>query len=193
MISASAVLIDHQGRVLLTEDPTSGTLIPPTVALEPGVLPSDTLAQTVRDVTGIIALPLRLTGSTPESGLNLSFRTIQRGGAIREENGQLVAGFSPPHLPTTNPSRRPAADRGRLIAAGRTGLRSGGNHTIRPFATCLRVIRHDTYQPAMGYPCEPDHQTVNGTVWLPQAGQGRNHLPSISVAAGDLPCSKAVG
>lgn len=194
MISASAVLIDHQGRVLLTEDPTSGTLIPPTVALEPGVLPSDTLAQTVRDVTGIIALPLRLTGIyAGESGLNLSFRTIQRGGAIREENGQLVAGFFPA-TPTPQPT----------LPAGRQQIEdalhhSGGEPVCAPAATTLSGRLRRAFGLSGTTPTNPQWdiranliiQTGNGTVWLPQAEQERYHLPSISVASGELPCIKA--
>lgn len=97
-ITLTALLFDQFGRVLLTEDPATGTLVPPAAPLPPGAPPLDALAAALRDQTGLIALPVRLSGlyARPD-GLTLAFRAIQRGGAIRRvddaEDGRPVAGF----------------------------------------------------------------------------------------------------
>lgn len=195
MITASALLIDHYGRVLLAEDPATGTLALSSAALEAGVLPADTLARTIRESTGLIALPLRLTGlySAP-AGLTLAFRAIQRGGAIKQVDGQPVAGFfeaSPP------PEPMPPAHRQQLADA----LHHAGGPPVCAEATTSLLGR---LQRALGSAPAPPAGTVwdmsvtliaadaaGHVLWQVGPEDGRYHLPEAAVAAGEPPWTAA--
>lgn len=195
MITASALLIDHYGRVLLAEDPATGMLAPPTAALEAGVLPADTLARTIRESTGLIALPLRLTGLyAGPAGLTLAFRAIQRGGAIKQADGRPVAGFfeaSPPPEPMLPAHRQQLAD----------ALHHAGGPPVCAEAATSLLGR---LQRALGSaPAPPAGAVWNMSVTLIaadaagrvlwQAGpeDGRYHLPATAVAAGEPPWTAA--
>lgn len=92
-IGICAILSDFRGRVLLQQaDPT--TLRPPHSALEPGSLPADALAQLMREQTGLIVWPVRLTGVYyRDDSLTFSWRCTMRGGDLPAPAGQPTAGF----------------------------------------------------------------------------------------------------
>lgn len=104
MIQLTAILSDYHGRVLLLPAPDGRTLALPTAELQPGQLPAETLAASIRTASGIIALPIRLTGLyAHDDGLTFAFRAIQRGGAIPpNETGLPVAAFFDA-IPTPKP------------------------------------------------------------------------------------------
>lgn len=97
VINAYGVLSDHLNRVLLQKATESETLAPPGGALRPGQLPADSVAAVVRQATGLIVLPLRLTGLYFRPGeidsLQLFFRCLLRGGTLVIPEGQPEAGF----------------------------------------------------------------------------------------------------
>ncbi len=109
IISATGIVIDHYGDVLLIQRDDTRTLAPPGGAAEIGELPPETAAREVREETGLIIEPVRLVGlyyvpAKPDY-LSLLFRCIMRGGEITTSNESLHAGFF-----KTNPYPRPMLD-----------------------------------------------------------------------------------
>lgn len=100
----TGVLTDYEGRVLLKQ---SGkySLIPVHRPLEPGVLPATTLDRAFREDTGLIIMPVRLTGVYYDAGmpggkLAFCFRCIMRGGDLRiPPEGSPAGFFDCPPLP----------------------------------------------------------------------------------------------
>ncbi len=190
IILTNAILIDHFGRVLLSHDPQTNTIVMPSAPLPVGVLPTDTLAQSIRDATGLITLPIRLTGVYANAnGLTLAFRTIQRGGAIREEDGRPVAGFFEV-IPTPEP----------ILPAHRQQLEDALHHTggppiFAPEATTLtgRLTRAwNRTSPPIAEPAWTVRATViiqgkEGVAWRKQSNEPDYSLPSAAVATGQLP------
>ncbi len=110
LISATGIVIDHYGDVLLIQRDDTRTLAPPGGAAEIGELPTETAAREVKEETGLIVKPVRLVGLyfTPtkqEDYLSLCFRCIMRGGEIATSEEALHAGFF-----KTNPYPKPMLD-----------------------------------------------------------------------------------
>jgi hypothetical protein len=95
----SGFLSEHHGRVLLRQTGPR-TLVPVTEPLDPGVLPADTLARAFRRETGLVVLPVRLTGlyyaDRPAGGaLTLVYRCTRRGGEISAAEATPCGFFDP--------------------------------------------------------------------------------------------------
>jgi len=97
VINAYGVLSDHLNRVFLQKEAQNKTLVPPGRVLKPGQLPPDSVATTFREETGLIVLPVRLTGLYFRPGapdlLFFCFRCLLRGGNLTISAGQAEAGF----------------------------------------------------------------------------------------------------
>jgi hypothetical protein len=189
MITLTALLFDQFGRVLLSEDTGERTLVPPTTHLPVGVLPADALAQAIRETTGIIALPVRLTGLYGgPGGLTLSFRAIQRGGGIREADGRPVAAFFDA-IPAPKP----------MTAKTRQQLDDALHHTGGPPVTALEPtkrcgrLQHILSPATHVAPTAWDVEVTlvphdgAGRVWWRAAEGQRYRLPSVAVMGGELP------
>jgi 8-oxo-dGTP diphosphatase len=98
-ISTNGIVIDQYGHVLMIQRDDSRTLAPPGGGVEKGELPTDNTAREIREETGLIALPVRLTGlyfwqwSADMPILNFTFRCIQRGGELQTSAESLRVGF----------------------------------------------------------------------------------------------------
>jgi len=106
-ISATGIVIDHYGDVLMIQRDDTHTLAPPGGAAEIGELPPETVAREVREETGLIVMPVRLVGLyyTPTKTndyLSLCFRCIMRGGELTTSDESPRAGFF-----KTNPYPKP--------------------------------------------------------------------------------------
>ncbi len=98
IISASGVVVDHYGDVLLIQRNDTWTLAPPGGAADIGELPPETATREVREETGLIVTPVRLVGlyylpTKPDSFLALVFRCIMRGGNIETSEESPHVGF----------------------------------------------------------------------------------------------------
>ncbi|MFW6641404.1 NUDIX hydrolase [Nocardiopsis algeriensis] len=62
VVSATGVVIDGQGRVLIIRRADDGTWVPPGGLLEPGETPQECVVREVLEETGVTVTPLRLTG-----------------------------------------------------------------------------------------------------------------------------------
>lgn len=97
VINAYGVLSDHLNRILLQKGVESNTLSPLGYELKPGELPVNGLAAVFREATGLIVLPLRLTGlyfrADEFDSLHFCFRCLLRGGTLVIPEGQPEAGF----------------------------------------------------------------------------------------------------
>ena len=98
IFSATGIVVDHYGDVLLIQRDDTRTLAPPGGAADIGELPPDTVAREVREETGIIVLAVRLVGlyylpTQPNDYLSLCFRCIMRGGEIKTSEESPRAGF----------------------------------------------------------------------------------------------------
>lgn len=96
-LTVSGVLSDHLGRVLLRQI-DSRHLQPIIRELNPGESPDEALAVAFRADTGLIVLPVRLTGIYltrvgKDAELALAFRCTMRGGDLQSSPGQVGAGF----------------------------------------------------------------------------------------------------
>lgn len=89
-------LTDHQSRILLQKI-AEQSLAPVGHDVETGILPAQTLARAFREQTGLLVMPVRLTGlyySGRGGGrLSFSFRCTMRGGDLDMPDGQPPAGF----------------------------------------------------------------------------------------------------
>jgi ADP-ribose pyrophosphatase YjhB (NUDIX family) len=98
-ISTNGIVIDQYGHVLLIQRDDSRTLAPPGGGLERGELPTDNTAREIQEETGLIALPVRLTGlyfwqwSADTCILAFIFRCIRRGGELQTSAESLRVGF----------------------------------------------------------------------------------------------------
>jgi 8-oxo-dGTP diphosphatase len=98
-ISTNGIVIDQYGHVLMIQRDDSRTLAPPGGGVETGELPTDNTAREIREETGLIAMPVRLTGlyfwqwSADMPILNFTFRCIQRGGELQTSAESLRVGF----------------------------------------------------------------------------------------------------
>lgn len=193
-ITLTALLFDQFGRVLLTEDSTTGTLVPPSLVLTAGRPPVEALAQAIRDATGVIALPVRLCGlyAAPD-GLTLAFRAIQRGGAIRQDDGRPAAGFFDA-IPAPEPIG-PAAGQQLDDALHHTG----GPPVAAPVATSVLGRLQRALSPGSAPAAGPWTAAVTLIV---SDGEGRVGwwedgpafgLPETDVAVGELPGAAAAG
>lgn len=103
-LSITGVLTDHLNRILLLTQPDSGLLLPPLIGLKPGSLPEARLAGFVREQTGLIILPVRLTGLSfgrrrEADNLTFIYRCLMRGGSLGEEARQTSGFFDAQPLP----------------------------------------------------------------------------------------------
>lgn len=191
-LQLNVILSDYLGRVLLLSEPQVNQLSLPSALLEPGTLPADTLAESVRLRTGIIAMPVRLTGIYADTGgLMLSFRAVQRGGTIvTTDSGEPTAGFF-----NTSPTPQPmtAANKQQLQDAMR---HSGGPPVYAPAAISLgerlfRVLGIGDPQPA-DHDWEVsvtlvDRDSAGNVMWQHGPDESLLRLPSAAVPAGSLP------
>lgn len=98
IISASGIVIDHYGDVLMIQRDDTRTLAPPGGAAKIGELPAQTVIREVKEETGLIVMPVRLVGlyhlpTKPENHLTFCYRCIMRGGEIVSSEESLRAGF----------------------------------------------------------------------------------------------------
>lgn len=96
-ILVNGILTDYEGRVLL-EQCAARELAPVQRPLSPGLTPTATLDRAFRESTGLIVLPVRLTGlhydgGIPGGELSFSFRCTMRGGDLLVPDGGRPAGF----------------------------------------------------------------------------------------------------
>jgi ADP-ribose pyrophosphatase YjhB (NUDIX family) len=110
IISASGIVVDHYGDVVLIRRDDTRTLAPPGGAANLGELPPDTVAREVREETGLIVMPVRLVGlyylpTWPDNFLTLVFRCIMRGGEIETSEESPQVGFF-----KTDPLPKPMLD-----------------------------------------------------------------------------------
>lgn len=101
-VGTNGVVVDQHGNVLLIKRNDTRTFAPPGGALEAGELPPDGAAREVREETGLIVLPVRLTTLTyipfsPYGFLNFTFRCLLRGGEIASSEESPVVGFFKPN------------------------------------------------------------------------------------------------
>ena len=104
-IIISGILTDFKGRIFLQQvSPTS--LAPVHRHLTIGTMPADLLDQAFRQETGLIVMPVRMTGlyydaGVPGGELTFCFRCTMRGGDLVVPDGGRPAGFFDcPPLPT---------------------------------------------------------------------------------------------
>lgn len=98
IISATGIVVDHYGDILLIERDDTRTLAPPGGAAQIGELPAETVAREVREETGLIVMAVRLVGvyyvpTRPSDFLTLCFRCIMRGGEITTSEESPRVGF----------------------------------------------------------------------------------------------------
>jgi ADP-ribose pyrophosphatase YjhB (NUDIX family) len=110
IFSATGIVVDHYGDVLLIKRDDTRTLAPPGGAANIGELPPDTVEREVREETGLIVMAVRLVGlyylpTQPNDFLTLCFRCIMRGGEITTSEESLRVGFF-----KTNPLPKPMLD-----------------------------------------------------------------------------------
>ncbi|MBP9501599.1 MAG: hypothetical protein KBF17_05495 [Candidatus Promineofilum sp.] len=89
-------LTDYQSRIFLQKT-ANESLAPVGRSVEPGILPTQTLARAFREETGLIVMPIRLTGiyhSGRDGGrLTFCYRCTMRGGVLQVPEGYPPAGF----------------------------------------------------------------------------------------------------
>ncbi len=110
ILSATGIVVDHYGDVLLIERDDTRTLAPPGGAAHIGELPQDTVAREVQEETGLKVMAVRLVGlyylpTRPNDFLSLCFRCIMRGGELTTSEESPRAGFF-----KTNPLPEPMLD-----------------------------------------------------------------------------------
>ena len=110
------VLTDYEGRVLLKQSGDSA-LVPVRAPLEQGQMPPATLDRAFREATGLIVMPVRLTGVYYDTGIPggemmFVFRCTMRGGDLQIPQGGSPAGFFdiPPLPPALSPKYRRQVD-----------------------------------------------------------------------------------
>jgi ADP-ribose pyrophosphatase YjhB (NUDIX family) len=98
-LSTNGIVINEYGQVLMIQRDDTRTLAPPGGGIEAGELPTDNTAREIREETGLIAMPVRLTGlyfwpfTADMPMLNFTFRCIQRGGQMQTSAESLRVGF----------------------------------------------------------------------------------------------------
>lgn len=96
-ILATGILSDFKGRIFLQQDsPTS--LVPVNSTLVAGSTPVGVLDRAFREETGLVVMPVRLTGifydgNVPDGELTFCFRCTMRGGNLTVPDGGRPAGF----------------------------------------------------------------------------------------------------
>ncbi len=89
-------LTDYQSRIFLQKT-TNDSLAPVGHIVEAGILPTQTLARVFREETGVIVMPIRLTGiyhSGRDGGrVTFCYRCTMRGGVLQVPEGYPPAGF----------------------------------------------------------------------------------------------------
>ena len=104
-IGTSGVLVNQFNQILLIQRDDTRTWAPPGGALDLNELPPDGAAREVKEETGIIAMPVRLTAVhyipfKPRPLIGFTFRCIQRGGEIKTSEESLQVGyFTPDQFP----------------------------------------------------------------------------------------------
>lgn len=95
-LTVNGFLTDYQSRVLL-QKADEQSLAPVGRAIATGILPAQTLARAFREETGLIVMPVRLTGlyysGRGDGRLVFCFRCTMRGGDLVVPDGQPAAGF----------------------------------------------------------------------------------------------------
>ncbi|MEM7336677.1 MAG: NUDIX hydrolase, partial [Chloroflexota bacterium] len=104
-IGTSGVLVNQFNQVLLIQRDDTRTWAPPGGSLDPNELPTDGVAREVKEETGILVMPVRLTAVhyipfKPRPLIGFTFRCIQRGGELTtSEESPQVGYFKPDEFP----------------------------------------------------------------------------------------------
>ncbi len=197
-ILSSGVVVDHYGHVLLQGDAGGRALMPPTAALEPGRLPTDTLAEAIRTGTGLIVLPLRLTALFFDKGpagdrLTLALRCLLRGGSLEREDGNATVAFFPtaPLPEPLGPADSRLVDQALHHAGGPPALET------TPLGVTSRLLRRfgaGEDGPTGDWSLRvvavmPDND--GRVAWVPDAGGDQWRLPAAPVEPGEAPWATA--
>lgn len=97
-IGVSGVLVNQFNQVLLIQRDDTRTWAPPGGSLHANELPTEGVAREVREETGLIVMPVRLTAVhylplKPTPLIGFTFRCIQRGGEIQTSEESPQVGF----------------------------------------------------------------------------------------------------
>ncbi len=97
-IGSNGILVNQFSQVLLIRRDDTRTFAPPGGLMEKGELPTDNVVREVREETGLIVMPVRLTGLyfwplKPTGVLNFTFRCLQRGGELQTSPESPQVGF----------------------------------------------------------------------------------------------------
>ena len=194
-ITIVGFLTDHKSRVLLRQT-IATSLAPISHSLAIGQLPTDTLVNAFRADTGLIVMPVRLVGvyhsQDAGNGLSLTYRCIQRGGALATPHGGPTAGYfdsTPPPNGLGDHHRRQLAD---------AVQHAGGPPRLAEQTTTLgarlrrRVGRRAATDAGPEWAATARLVVVGegGVHWVRDAA-GRWRLPGAPVAAGDTPWAAA--
>ena len=194
-VTIAGYLTDYKSRVLL-QQPEPGRLLPVTVSLAPGVLPTETLVAAFRAATGLVVWPVRLVGlyfvTRGGSELTLSYRCTLRGGELQPPPGQPPAGYFDTH---PLPRGLSDAQRHQLDDA----LRHAGGPAIaaRPAGGLLDNLRRPKGSQATGAPdwvvtarliATGGHGQV---AWMRGAAAEPWRLPAAVIGPGEAPWETA--
>ncbi len=150
-VGTNGIVVDQHGNVLLIKRNDTRTFAPPGGALDAGELPPDGVSREVREETGLIVLPVRLTTLTylpltPNGFLAFTFRCLLRGGEITTSAESPLVGF---FKTTPLPRRMSSFHRERVVES----LAHAGErplffqHPVSPFNKAARfVLRHVVYR-----------------------------------------------
>lgn len=99
-IGTAGIITNEYNHILLIQRDDTRTWCEPGGSLEFGRLPTDNVAQEVREETGMIVMPVRLVALhhwniSPDGGLSFIFRCLIRGGELTPSPESPQVGFYP--------------------------------------------------------------------------------------------------